>query len=521
MRKKNQTASLVNMMLLIAASLIVLWGLENESIVIWLYKDPQYILPFLLTEYGVIKVFLGFISLIFLFWIAVLKSGSHNNVLRGARIISSSQLKARLKKGRNFEKQLQLKIGGVSIPSEYENQGFFMIGSPGSGKTQAISQMLHVLKRRNDFRGLIFDRGGEMLEKFYNPKMDLILNPFDARSVHWSHIHEPTRFKTIAAGLIPLPSSGDDFFAQAARVVLAELFQQTKNNAEIYELLQADCSTVGSFLKGTLAGRYLENSKIGTSVLSTVTNYCEFYSALTQPHNKALSFYHWASSNSPRWIFLTLRENDTEILQPLYSLIFELTLRGLLSNLERTRKTAVVIDELGALNRLPSLHRLLSESRKFLGCPILGTQTEAQITKVYSSEDTRIVLQGTKTKLILRCADPQTAETMAHGIGKQQLVHTLENRSRNFGGKNGSGRSISQNEQIREDYVVMPDELKILPNLEGYLKFADLPAAKIKVKHKKFPRHTKQFVSRRKKTSAKETIIQSWRKLFVRLKSRN
>ena len=144
--------------------------------------------------------------------------------------------------------------------------------------------------------------------------------------------------------------------------------------------------TLSSFLSGTLAARYLGEEKVATSVLSTVANYCEFYSALIQPQNQALSFYRWGASDSPRWIFITLRENDTELLKPLYSLIFELMLKGLLSTEQRARKTAIVIDELGALNQLPSLNRLLSESRKFLGCPILGTQTEAQITKIYGKE---------------------------------------------------------------------------------------------------------------------------------------
>ena len=34
-------------------------------------------------------------------------------------------------------------------------------------------------------------------------------------------------------------------------------------------------------------------------------------------------------------------------------------LKGLLSNQNRTIKTAIIIDELGALNQLPSLHRYL------------------------------------------------------------------------------------------------------------------------------------------------------------------
>ena len=211
-------------------------------------------------------------------------------------------------------------------------------------------------------------------------------------------------------------------------------------------------------------------------------------------------------------------EDDTELFKPLYTLAFELMLKGLLSSQERTLKTAIIIDELGALNKLPSLSRLLSESRKFLGCPILGTQTEAQITKVYGQEDTRILLQGTKTKVILRCSDPQTAETMARVIGKQERVELTNNRNRSRSSSSkgaGSGSSYGENEQLREAYAVMPSEIQNLPDLKGYLKISDLPAAKIQVKIRDFFRKAERFIPRSQasvQTDANaESIQEQWK----------
>ena len=118
----------------------------------------------------------------------------------------------------------------MSIPAKLENRGFFMFGSPGTGKTQAISQMTDIISKRTDFRAIIFDRDGEMLEKFYDPRKDIIFNPFDARSVHWSHIHEAARPETMAAALIPIESTKEPFFSNAGRAVMAELFRQTNSN---------------------------------------------------------------------------------------------------------------------------------------------------------------------------------------------------------------------------------------------------------------------------------------------------
>lgn len=502
--------SLLGMVFLVALLLLFNWAVKNQEIALALTQQPELILPYLVEQFGLLRLIFTSIIIIGLLWLLIRITGDKNaNVLRGAKIVSSRKLRRILKRQPKLKHQPQLEIAGMPIPAKYENRGFFLIGSPGSGKTQAISQMVAVLKQRPDFRGIVFDRGGELLEKFYDPSKDLIFNPFDARSCYWTHMDEPTRTETIAAGLIPMGLSKEPFFATAGRAVMSELFRKTQSNEELFELLQGRIEILSSFLSGTLAARYLEEPKAATSVLSTVANYCQFYSALIKPQGETLSFYRWGESESPRWIFVTLRENDADLLKPLYSLVFELMLKGLISNEERNRKTAIVIDELGALNQLPSLDRLLSESRKYLGCPILGTQTEAQITKIYGQEDTRIILQGTKTKLVLNCADPQTAETMAKIIGKQESVHVMSNRSRT-NHRGGQNRTMSENEQIKESFAVLPAELQDLPDLRGYLKIAGFPAGRVRVKVNKFQNRTKRFVAYSNKQE--KTIKQQWQK---------
>ncbi|WP_052055361.1 type IV secretion system DNA-binding domain-containing protein [Myxosarcina sp. GI1] len=513
-QRKNQTPNslgTIGTFIYLAVLLLILWGVQNQEVALMLIEHPQLILPYLIDKFGLLKLILGVLGIIFFLWLLLNSSNGNNNVLRGAKVVPRRQLKRILNRQPKPKQQPQLKLAEMPIPVEYENRGFFIVGSPGSGKTQAISQMVAVLKQRSDFRGIVFDRGGEMLEKFYDSDRDIIFNPFDARSCHWTHHYESVRPETMAAGLIPLESSKEPFFATAGRAIMAELFRQTQSNQELWTLLQSNLATLSSFVSGTLAARYLEEKKVATSVLSTVANYSEFYRSLLQPQNKALSFSDWGASDNRRWIFITLREDEAELLKPLYSLVFELMLRGLLSNEQRIRKTAIVIDELGALNKLPSLHRLLSESRKYKGCPILGTQTEAQITRTYGKENTRIILQGTKTKLMLNCADPQTAETMAAIIGKQESMYTTNNRSRSHN-RGGMGRTSSQNEQLRESYAVLPSELQDLPDLRGYFKLASLPAAMVRVKVKRFPALSQRFIAFNTQVKKKASIQQQWKK---------
>lgn len=515
----NSNESLLVLFFLIAFLSVIWWGQENTAVALFLIEHPIMILPYLVDKLGYLKLIGGALGAILVIFFLIISShrshNPHKKIIRGAKETPARQLKVTLNKQPKPRNQPQLEIAGIPIPKELENRGFFVFGSPGTGKTQAISQMTAIIRGRTDFRAMIFDRNGEMLEKFYDPQKDLIFNPFDARSVHWSHVHEAASPDTIAAGLIPQESSTERFFSDAGRAVMAELFRQTTSNQQLWSLLRSDLKTLSSTFSGTLANRYLEEERAATSILSTASNYCQFYACLTQPQNPPLSFYKWGKSNSFRWIFVTLREDESELLRPLHSLIFELMLRGLLSNEEPIRKTAIIIDELGALNQLPSLHRLLSESRKSLGCPILGTQTESQITKIYGREDTSTILQGTKTKLILNCIDPNTAKTMAEIIGKQEFIYTAENYSRSHHtGRSGNGRTVSLNEQLQESYAVMPDEIKNLPDLSGYLKIAQY-CAPVKLKRKKFPARARRFVplSSLSTNHGKQSIQSQWDEL--------
>ncbi|MEM7554614.1 MAG: type IV secretion system DNA-binding domain-containing protein [Cyanobacteria bacterium P01_A01_bin.84] len=515
MKAKNNNLNGVLIATIISLIVLLLfwWAINNKEVALFLIEHPIVILPYIVDKIGYPRLILGgiFISLIssLLFIRPDNKINERNrNVVRGAMVIPKRKLKAILNKQSKATERIerkktqlpQLEIGGIPIPNDYERLGFFTFGSPGTGKTQTISQMIATLRNRRDFRGIIFDRSGEMLEKFYDPTRDIIFNPFDVRSVGWSHVNESARLETMAKGLIPLESEREPFFSNAARVIIAELFHQTKSNQELWSLLISDTKAIHSFVAETLAARYTGEEKSAASVLSTVSNYCQFYKYLTETEKQSqnqkqnISFYDWGRRDCSNWIFITIEENDAELLKPLHTLAFELMLRGLLSNKHRQMKTAIIIDELGALNKLPGLSDLMSEGRKFGGCPILGTQTQAQLTKIYGSEDTATILQGTQTKLILKSVDHETANLMADIIGKQEIKSITENYSRSRrGGRNGNGRTDGFNEQFREVYAVMPDEIKSLPKLSGYLKI-DKYCAPVQLKGKNFPPCARSFV---------------------------
>lgn len=509
------------------------WMIKNLEVAVFLIQHPIVILPYLIDNYGIFKILLATLIIIgFIPFIIALPSSNKSKkpkVIRGARIIGNDKLKkvmvktcveeideqlkianrefrkskiealiketlekpkriATAKKIYRREKESYIQIGGIPMPRQLENRGFFFFGDPGTGKSQSIKQALSVIKKRSDFRGIIFDRNGEMLKQFYDPSKDIIYNPFDRRSADWCHVYEKgVRPETMAEALIPPPLPGETpYFKHAARVVVGEIFRKAKTNQQVYELITRSDEEVKSDLQGTLAARYVAEVKLASSVLSTAINYCKFYLYVDKPKSNKISFYNWAYNDDPRWIFVTLKENDAPVLKPLHSMLFELMLKGLLSNQNREIKTAIIIDELGALNKLDSLKRLLNESRKFKGCPFLGTQTHAQIAEIYGDKETSILLQGTLVKLMLRCSDPETAEKMAVLIGKREILRYKINKSQTAATfSSPASKTKTTVEDYNESYAVLPADVGNREDMEGYLKTKKF-TAQVQVKYQHY-----------------------------------
>ena len=103
---------------------------------------------------------------------------------------------------------------------------------------------------------------------------------------------------------------------------------------------------------------------------------------------------------------------------------------------------------------------------------------------------------------------------MAKIIGKQESVQVTSNRSRTTH-RGGQNRTVSENEQIKESFAVLPTELQDLPDLKGYFKIAGFPAAEVRVKVKKFSRQIERFIpgTRVNHSRRQDSIQQQWTKL--------
>jgi hypothetical protein len=174
------------------------------------------------------------LSLLSAIGILVMPPSFSGRILRGTSLTTSKGLQRQLAvKGAKYLKQSgqieptqpQLEIAGIKLPNYLENLGFFFVGSPGSGKTQAITQMLALMRQRSDFRVICLDRNAELLERFFSEERDIIFNPKDSRSIGWSHVSEKANPETIAASLIP-DDPKDRFFSEAAKSLISDIYER-------------------------------------------------------------------------------------------------------------------------------------------------------------------------------------------------------------------------------------------------------------------------------------------------------
>ncbi len=436
-------------------------------------------------------------------------SNWERGVRRGTKTVTRQQLQSHLKQaqarlnrkmGTTTKKPL-LVLAEVELPNFLENKGIALVGAPGSGKSQSIHQLLEILRRRSDIRVFILDRGGVFTSCHFR-KGDQIFNPADRRSAHWCHTHEMgvNRLgpESLADSLVSIRPGDQPFFPGAARSLLADLFELTQDNQELWSLITLPLNQLQARLQGRASANAIAAEEQGAGVLQTLQNNFRFYRYLANlpqlplDDPKSLSFFDWGYNDDPRWIWMPVRSQEEALFKPLNTLLFDLMFQGLLANRHHKMKTVIVIDELYSLGKLENLGRICTESRQPGGLPILGFQSTAQVEELYGRTGLRTILTGIRTQLNLSCPEPDTARYLAEWIGKQERVDETQSRTQ------ARSTSHSTSETIRETYAVLPSQLQnlVAEKGEGYLNIVGFSPALSRVRFRDFPARIRPFIPR-------------------------
>jgi type IV secretory pathway TraG/TraD family ATPase VirD4 len=408
---------------------------------------------------------------------------------RGALIESGWQAWNRMSAFRSWGGAGTLALAGVVVGPADETKHFKIIGTTGTGKSTAITELLDGALERGD-RAIIADPDGGYLTRFHDrSRGDIILNPFDPRSVKWdpfAEIHTPYDVEQLASGLIP---SSEDASSREwrgyARTFLSAVADRChrKGERDVAELLRllaiASPRELRKVVAGTPAQPFLDadNARMFGSIRSVTGSAVAALAHVQAQHAVSFSVRDWVRAGSGS-LFIPYRASQIAALRSIIATWMRLAIFEAMSCPEEDRHLWFVMDELDALGAIDGLKDALARLRKFGGRCVIGFQSIAQVSSTYGAGDAQTIVENCGNTLILRCSGSDnggTSQFASRLIGDREIVRRQTARGRDREGQSffkASRRSTNISEQHVIETAVMPSELEQLPDLSGFLKTA-------------------------------------------------
>jgi type IV secretory pathway TraG/TraD family ATPase VirD4 len=420
------------------------------------------------------------------------RSGAREAHKRGARIRDGRAAQRRAARLRRLRPEPPLTIAGVAIAPGDEVKHFKLIGTTGTGKSTAIRELLAAALDRGD-RAVITDPDGGYLARYYDAgRGDVILNPFDSRSVQWdpfAELREPYDAEQLASSLIPSSedASGREWRGYA-RTFLAAVARRCheagrRNAAELWRLIAiAPGAELRPIVDNTPAQPFLEpeNARMFGSIRSVAGSAAAALEHVQAQRARTFSVRDWIGSGRGV-LFLPYQANQIAALRTIIATWVRLAIFETMSDKgdeDTGRRLWLIVDELDALGAIDGLKDALARLRKFGGRCVLGFQSVAQVSSTYGAGDAQTLVENCANTLILRCSASEhggTSQFASRLIGEREVVRRSTARGRDgngFPGGRGWRRSTNVSEQRVTEAAVLASELEQLPDLTGYLKTA-------------------------------------------------
>lgn len=421
----------------------------------------------------------------------------------GTEIVAPTVLTKLIRKRRENS---DFQMGGVPLLKNKELQHLLVVGTTGAGKTNAINQLLEQIRNKRQ-KAIIVDVTGSFVEKFYRPGIDKILNPIDARSESWniwSDCTESYHFEALANSFLS-SKSNDEYWVDSARSLFVTTAKNLMGTPEMItsDFLKYTISSplyeIEEFYADTSVASFMNQKaeKTAIGIRSTLAVNIKAMELLEDVSSKPdFSIRKWISQeDDDSWLFLVSTPEMREVLKPLITAWVSISTKALMSlRPSSDRRVWFVVDELPALKKIPDLHTMLAEARKYGGCVVLGSQDMPLLDDIYGPNLVRSICNLCSTKLVFRISGSDIAERVSKWIGTQEVSESIENISY---GAHQMRDGVSLNTQMKDKAVITADTLMKLDDLQGYLKLpGDYPVTKLVFEYKSYPVVAETFVSR-------------------------
>ena len=392
-----------------------------------------------------------------------------------------------------LSRERALTVAGIELTAQDETKHFKFIGTTGTGKSTAIHELLGAALKRGD-RAVIADPDGGYLARFHDARRgDVILNPFEQRSVKWNLFGEITNtydVEQLARALIPDDGSPDRAWRGYARTFFTAVTRQAHaagvtDVGELYRLMVvATTSELRSLVAGTPAQPFLEehNGRMFDSIRSVTSSAVAAleYIAAQPGQPRPFSVREWvrqagtgsATNAKSGVLFIPYQAGQITALRSPISAWMRLAIFEAMNREEGDQRLWFIVDELDALGQIDGLKDALARLRKFGGRCALGFQSIAQVSSTYGDGDAHTIVENCGNTLVLRCSASEgggTSRFASRLIGEREVLRTTQSRSRR---PTEWLASTTRSEHFSTEAALLPSEIEQLPDLAGFLKVA-------------------------------------------------
>lgn len=378
-------------------------------------------------------------------------------------------------------------LAGVILSREAETRHVVALGVTGSGKSTALRGLMYTALRRGD-RHVVADPDGSALRLFWRPG-DVILNPYDARSLRWdmlAELREETDYRFMGDAVLPAAGRApqDEWIGYAREIFIACLRTWHRNGLGPAEqffdaLATADRDKLALLREGAAAQHYFAagNERMLGSILGTMAPRVEIMREAARAGGAAFSVRRWVREAGRGVLWTPYQAPQIAALRELISCWMGLAITAVLALPDSgARRIWFHLDELDALGPIQGLKDAQTRLRKKGGCVAIGFQSIDQLQAVYGQAVANTIIENCDNTLILRCGASErggTAQFASEVIGEREIEHdeTSTSRSKGKHTSNSTGTHVRR----RTEKATLPSQIMQLADRNGYLKLADRP----------------------------------------------
>lgn len=370
--------------------------------------------------------------------------------------------------------------GLMKIRASDHSSHVSIVGDTGTGKSALQHTMLRQIREETNDSGILYDPSGEYWKYWGNPDTDILLHPFAKDAPYWSLTEEiscSADAQALAKSFIPDRVDGKpEFWEIAPRKLLGFLLMELKRqNLSTTDLIRwiADGEYLTELVSGTALEPLIDPGANAqrAGILATLSLVTDALSLLPPNDGRPVfSFREWVKSERENsFVFIPATGTRERVAsRPVTAALLDTAFNCLMDKVGGKQKTWVFVDEMFSLGKLSSLETSLYESRKFGVQFCLGFQGRSQIQALYGKSG-EAILSCSTTKVFLRTSEYESAEWVSKNIGSPERKKTVETFSSSL---LSDGRdSISSREDLNTNYLVIPNEIQIIPKLSGYLVY--------------------------------------------------